>query len=177
MYFPKTLVLSVLAGAATASPFPGNRTYGCGEVSIYSTGLPSHHPLVIAQGADPNFVNSSIKENFAETLAAGYNFRIVLLGPEQPFQDILSDRMAGVQWTGSHIGFGVRGAPIENLTVQFADTIDLFRKKAPLAPTVFDYSPSSALWALQERFPITGNCADSPGEDLGLEVICDICDW
>lgn len=44
--------------------------------------------------------------------------------------------------------------------------VDLYRHRAPYAPMIFDHSPSSTLWAIQERFPLSSDCADSPGQDL-----------
>lgn len=46
------------------------------------------------------------------------------------------------------------------------DTIDLYRRKAPLVPIVFDHSPDSALWAIEEKWPLSSNCTNSPGKDL-----------
>lgn len=46
------------------------------------------------------------------------------------------------------------------------DTIDLYRRKAPLAPIVFDHSPDSALWAIEQKWPLSSNCTNSPGKDL-----------
>ena len=47
-----------------------------------------------------------------------------------------------------------------------ADTIDLYRHKAPFVPIVFDHSPDSALWAIQQKWPLSSNCSNSPGKDL-----------
>lgn len=46
------------------------------------------------------------------------------------------------------------------------DIISLYRKEATEAPIMFNYSPDSALWAIERSFPLSSNCTDSPGQDL-----------
>ncbi len=111
------------------------------------------------------------------------------MGPEQNMS-VLADQMAGINWDGTGVGYGVRGSNLANLTVRLggkqaskhrclispcqkwliiafpADIIDLYRHKAPLAPIVFDYSPNTAHWAILERLPLASNCSNSPGKDL-----------
>ncbi|KAF7561262.1 hypothetical protein G7046_g2880 [Stylonectria norvegica] len=164
-------------GSTSAVPKPWepqNKTYGCGEVSIFSTGLPANHPIVIAQGADPAVVSEEMHKDINKTLAAGYNFRVTLMGPEIGL-DKLADRMPGHDWDGTHIGFGVRGSSFQNVTIRLQDIVQLFREKTPVQPIVFDYSPTSALEMIQRAWPISEDCTDSPGKDLGLETFCDIC--
>ena len=52
------------------------------------------------------------------------------------------------------------------INASLIDIIDLYRYQAPMAPIVFDYSFVSGLWAIQEKFPLSSNCTDSPGKDL-----------
>lgn len=42
---------------------------------------------------------------------------VVLMGPEQPIS-VLSDQLEGINWDGTGVGFGVRGSPLQNLTVR-----------------------------------------------------------
>jgi hypothetical protein len=50
--------------------------------------------------------------------------------------------------------------------ILFADIIETYKERAPRAQTLFNYSPDTALWAIQRRFPLAGNCTTSPGKDL-----------
>ena len=53
------------------------------------------------------------------------------------------------------------------LTVSpWVDIIQLYRERAPRAPTVLDYSPGTGLWAVQNCFPLSGKCTNTPGKDL-----------
>ncbi|KIX09399.1 uncharacterized protein Z518_00478 [Rhinocladiella mackenziei CBS 650.93] len=147
---------------------------GCGEVDIIFTGLPPYHPLVIEQGFDPAVVDAALRGDAANILNAGYNLRVVLMGPEQPVS-VLASQVQGIHWDGTGVGYGVRGSRLENLTVRLEDIIQLYREKVPRAPTMFDHSPDSALWAIERRFPLSEDCTDAPGTDLGFEIFCDIC--
>jgi hypothetical protein len=108
-----TLFASVLA--LPPGPKPTAPT-GCGEVDVIFTGLPPSHPLVLAQGFDPALVNQLLRADAAQIAAAGYNVRVALFGPEQPVS-ILSDRMKGIKWEGTGVGFGVRGSNRTDLTI------------------------------------------------------------
>ena len=47
-----------------------------------------------------------------------------------------------------------------------------FREETPLhAPTVFDFDPNSASWALESQFPFVGDCSGTPGRDL-VSLFC-----
>jgi hypothetical protein len=111
------------------------------------------------------------------------------MGPEVP-TSTLEQKMRGTRWDGTGVGYGVRGARLPELTVRLEDVISLYREKTPNAPILFNYSPNSALWAIERRFPLAENCTGKPGRDLvsenddlsecadieqGFEVICDIC--
>ncbi|OCT54579.1 hypothetical protein CLCR_11449 [Cladophialophora carrionii] len=160
----KCILLFSLIGASV-SAFPASKLPGCGEVDIIFTGLPPYHPLVIQQGFNASAVDAGLRGDAADILKAGYNLRVILMGPEQNIS-VLANQTTGVRWDGTGIGYGVRGSHREDLTIRFADIIQLFRDKAPQAPILFDYSYVTALWAIQSRFPLSSNCTDSPGTDL-----------
>ncbi|EXJ63244.1 hypothetical protein A1O7_03691 [Cladophialophora yegresii CBS 114405] len=170
----KSILLFSLIGAAV-SAFPPSKLPGCGELDIIFTGLPPYHPLVIQQGFNASAVDAGLRHDAADIVKAGYNLRgVVLMGPEQDI-NVLAKQTNGVRWDGTGIGYGVRGSHLEDLTVRFGDIVQLYRDKAPQAPILFDYSPVTALWAIQRRFPLSSNCTKSPGKDLGFEVFCDVC--
>ena len=39
------------------------------------------------------------------------------MGPEQPISK-LGDQLRGINWDGMGVGYGVRGSPLENLTIR-----------------------------------------------------------
>ena len=106
-------------------------------------------------------------------LAAGYNSRVVLFGPEQPL-DVLVEQLNGIHWHGTGVGYGVRGSRLENVTIRFEEILDLYREVAPGAQVMFDHSPDSALWAVERYFPLAEDCTDSPGTDL-VSLLCSAC--
>lgn len=89
----------------------------------------------------------------------------VLIGPETPISK-LEERMQGIDWEVTGVGYGERGANTLELTVQFTETVNLFKKVSPDAPIVFNRSPNTTLEALARFAPITGDCAHAPGKDL-----------
>lgn len=112
---------------------------------------------------------------------------VVLMGPEQNVS-VLADQMTGVKWDGTGVGYGVRGSNLQDLTIRFegkpmsnrtgrastdlpSDIIQLYRQRAPVTPIMFNYSPFSALWAIQRHFPLSSNCTDTPGKDLVRMVL------
>jgi len=46
------------------------------------------------------------------------------------------------------------------------DIIQTYRDITPDAFIYFNYMPNTTLWAIQRRFPLSSDCADSPGKDL-----------
>ena len=92
----------------------------------------------------------------------------VLIGPETPISK-LEERMQGIDWEVTGVGYGERGANTSELTVQFTETVNLFKKVSPDAPIVFNRSPNTTLEALARFAPITGDCAHAPGKDLVSE--------
>jgi hypothetical protein len=115
---------------------------------------------------------------------------VVLMGPEKNIS-VLGDQVKGITWDGTGIGYGVRGSRRVDLTLRLqgkhdsrppkymqitrdtglterwlVDIIQLYRAQAPSAPILFDYSPDSALWAIQQQFPLSSNCTESPGKNL-----------
>ncbi|KAK5936858.1 hypothetical protein PMZ80_010977 [Knufia obscura] len=107
-----------LTSIATAASIPSTSP-GCGEVDVIFTGLPPYHPLVTSQGFNATEVDIGLRADAANIVKAGYNLRVVLMGPEQPL-DVLADQMTGVDWDVIGVGYGVRGSRLENVTIRFA---------------------------------------------------------
>lgn len=42
---------------------------------------------------------------------------VVLMGPEKPMS-VLEDQLKGINWDATGVGYGVRGSPVQNLTVR-----------------------------------------------------------
>ncbi|KAJ9612643.1 hypothetical protein H2200_004240 [Cladophialophora chaetospira] len=158
-------ILTLAVAATTASAFPSPKLPGCGEVDIIFTGLPPYHPLVAQQGFNSSAVDAGLRADAADIIKAGYNLRVVLMGPEQDIS-VLVNQTNGIRWDGTGVGYGVRGSRREDLTIRLGDIIQVFHERAPRAPTVFDYSFTTALWAIQTKFPLSSNCTNSPGKDL-----------
>ncbi|KAK4451172.1 hypothetical protein QBC34DRAFT_424044 [Podospora aff. communis PSN243] len=150
------------------------RKYNCNEVNIFFTGLSPAHPLVIREGFDPKMVDAYLRADAAKIIAAGYNLRFSLMGPEMGAK-ALGDSMNGVSWHGAGIGNGERSTILDELVVWFEDSLQVYRNRAPGSQLLFNKSANTTLWAIQRRFPLVGNCTNSPGTDLGFEVFCDIC--
>ncbi|KXH66376.1 hypothetical protein CSAL01_07259 [Colletotrichum salicis] len=94
----------------------GKCSSGCGKRNFIFTGLPWNHPAVAASGFTPQQVEAGIRADMAAIVKAGYNIKgSVLLGPEDSL-DFLSDQLKGVEWTGTGVGFGVRGNPSPVIT-------------------------------------------------------------
>ncbi|KAF2791646.1 hypothetical protein K505DRAFT_363639 [Melanomma pulvis-pyrius CBS 109.77] len=169
-----SLVSIALIGSAAALPpaLPTKKT-GCGEVNVVLTGLPPNHPTVIAQGYDPKAVDAGLKADGANVIKAGYNYMLVLLGPEVDEPATLGKKLEGTMWSVAATGFGVRGSNTTELTYHMEKTLQLFREKAPGAALAFNRSPVSTLEAIQRWAPLSSDCADSPGKDLGSETFCD----
>lgn len=119
---------------------------------------------------------------------------VVLMGPEKNVT-VLREQVRGTVWDGTGIGYGVRGSNRVDLTTRLqgkqkllkkrsskmqnrssvnsqwlfaslVEIVEVYREQAPLAPILFDYSPSTARWAIEQRFPLPSNCTDSPGKSL-----------
>ncbi|EXF78998.1 hypothetical protein CFIO01_13074 [Colletotrichum fioriniae PJ7] len=88
----------------------GKCSSGCGKRNFVFTGLPWDHPAVAASGFTPEQVEAGIRADMAAIVKAGYNIKAILLGPEDSL-DFLSDELKGMEWTGTGVGFGVRGNP------------------------------------------------------------------
>ncbi|KAK3368792.1 hypothetical protein B0H63DRAFT_529161 [Podospora didyma] len=167
-----------VGAAAAASRFAPYQTpkLACGSVNLLFTGLPAYHPLVTQQGFDPALIDAAVRADSASLLKAGYNVRVVLMGPEQNIS-VLANRIPGTNWNGVGVGNGVRSAGLPELIVRFEDILQLYHERVPRAPVLFNYISNSTLflWAAQRHFPLANNCTNSPGKDLGFEVYCDIC--
>ncbi|KAF6804837.1 hypothetical protein CSOJ01_09931 [Colletotrichum sojae] len=177
-----TLVLG-LAAIASASPdkggsdrggggggdrcgkVKGNCSPACGKYNFVFAGLPWNHPAIARSGFTPQQVEAGIRADIANITRAGYNIKAILLGPEDSL-DFITQELKGVDWTGTGVGFGIRGSPSPNITRQFTDIIQLFREEEPRSRILFNYSPVTSLWAIQQYFPLPTNCTDSPGKDL-----------
>ncbi|USW50530.1 hypothetical protein Slin15195_G038490 [Septoria linicola] len=174
--FASFAYLSLASAAVLESGYSKSTGYTknrCGKTDVFFTGLPPYHPLVIAQGYDPAKVEAALKADGANIRKAGYNLRTVLLGPEVPISK-LRERMKGITWEGTGVGFGERGSNSLELTVQFTKTVNTLKEVSPDAPIVFNRSPNTTLEALGRFVPILGNCDKTPGKDLGFEVYCDV---
>ncbi|CAG8954754.1 hypothetical protein HYFRA_00004679 [Hymenoscyphus fraxineus] len=165
-----SVVCVMSAAIERAAPPPMEA--GCGELNVIATGIPPFHPIVTQLGFDPKVVDAALRADAANITKLGYNLKVVLMGPEQDL-GVLKNKINGTQWQATGVGFGIRGAPREDTTIQFTDLINLYRSEVPNAPIVFDYSPTTMSWALQRAFRLPADC--QPGKDLGIEVICDIC--
>ncbi|KAF2665557.1 hypothetical protein BT63DRAFT_442934 [Microthyrium microscopicum] len=164
--------LLALVGNAFATAYPPKNA-ACAKLDIVFTGLPPYHPLVVQQGFNSSVIDATLRADAANIIKAGYNLRVVLMGPEQNLS-VLAGQMEGNHWDGTGIGYGVRGAHLPELTIRLEDIIKLYHSRAPNASLMFDYSSDSALWAIKRRVPLASNCTDSPGKDLGFNVFCDI---
>ncbi|EFQ36829.1 uncharacterized protein GLRG_11967, partial [Colletotrichum graminicola M1.001] len=139
----------------------------CGDYNFVFTGLPWNHPAIKASGFTPAQVEASIRADVKAIVNAGYNIKAVLVGPEDTLGDISSE-LKGVNWTGTGVGFGVRGNPSPVITRRLMDIIQLYRDEVPQARILFNYSPNSSLWAIQQYFPLPSSldCQCGPGKDL-----------
>lgn len=86
-------------------------------------------------------------------------FAVLFLGPETPYNELLADRMKGVDWDATAIGWGLRGANSTALTEEFSDAVNLLKDKEPDSPIVFNHSPTSTLEVLKIHAPIKEDCA------------------
>ncbi|KAK1976392.1 hypothetical protein LZ30DRAFT_603592 [Colletotrichum cereale] len=159
-------------------PGQGSRTgrKSCGDYNFVFTGLPWNHPAIKASGFTSQQVEAGIRADMKSIVDAGYNIKAVLVGPENSLDDISSE-LKGVDWTGTGVGFGVRGNPSPNITRRFMDIIQLYRDQVPYAPILFNYSPNSSVWAIQQYFPPPSSlgCQCGPGKDLGIAIHCSAC--
>ncbi|CEI65643.1 unnamed protein product [Fusarium venenatum] len=151
------LVLKILFVIATTFSV-AFAEYGCGEVNVVYIGLPGRHKYVKEQGADPILTEKQIADNIREMREAGYNVR---------------GNVEGVDWHAAGVGFGIRGSNISELTGLFEENLAIYREEAPDAKFVFNYSPISFLWSVQRYFPLSSDCKDHPGKDLGFITLCD----
>ncbi|KAI6361775.1 hypothetical protein MCOR25_006393 [Pyricularia grisea] len=154
----------------------------CGKLNFVFTGIPWNHPAIKASGRDPAMVEAAIKYDIQTIVQAGYNIKAILVGPEDPISDIAEelDNVPGVKdWTATGVGYGLRGSNATTLTLRFTDVIELFREKQPEAPILFNYSPVTSLWAIQQKFPLPAgtNCSaeGKPGKDYGIAIHCSAC--
>ncbi|KAF4952973.1 hypothetical protein FSARC_12512 [Fusarium sarcochroum] len=92
-------------------------------------------------------------------------------GPETDSSE-LRDNMKDVHWHAAGIGFGVRGSNIPDVISLFEETINIYRKEAPDAKFFFNYNPLTFLWSVKRYFPLSSDCKDEPGKDLGYITIC-----
>ncbi|KAK3989401.1 hypothetical protein QBC44DRAFT_370142 [Cladorrhinum sp. PSN332] len=182
--------LATVVGTALASVIPRKdadanspaNPVACGVASFVLTGIPPRHPLVTKEGFDPDVVDQALRADLDTITQAGYNVRIVLFGPEEPLST-LAKNMNDLKWDGAGVGYGVRAASDDEMTIRFEDIIGLYRKRVPRGPVMFNSSPTSGfLPAIQRRFPLTTGCSHAPGRNLhlliyGYVVICsnDVC--
>ncbi|KAI6770727.1 hypothetical protein HG531_009582 [Fusarium graminearum] len=146
--------------------------YGCGEVNVVYTGLPGRHKYVKEQGGDPDVTEKNIEDYTREMREAGYNVRGIWRGPEIEGSEF-AENVKGVDWHAAGVGFGVRGSNMTDLTGLFEENLAIYREEAPDAKFVFNYNPRSFLWSVKRYFPISTDCKDHPGKDLGFITLCD----
>ncbi|EQB51122.1 hypothetical protein CGLO_09367 [Colletotrichum gloeosporioides Cg-14] len=156
------------------APVKGNCSPACGKYNFVFAGLPWNHPAIAASGFTPQQVEAGIRQDMAAIVKAGYNIKAVLFGPEDSL-DFLSSELKGVDWTAVGVGFGIRGSPSPNITRRFMDIIQLYRDETPRERILFNYSPVTSLWAIQQYFPLPMNCTDNMGKDLGIAIKCSAC--
>ncbi|OHF04619.1 hypothetical protein CORC01_00090 [Colletotrichum orchidophilum] len=174
---PVNLDIVPLIGPRSNSPDQsgkGKCSSSCGKQNFVFTGLPWNHPAVVTSGFTPQQVEAGIRADMAAITKAGYNIKAVLLGPEDSL-DSLSDELKGVDWTGTGVGFGVRGSPSPVITRRLMDTVQLYRDEVPRARILFNYSPVTSLWAIQQYFPLSSECSKTNGTDLGIAIRCRAC--
>jgi hypothetical protein len=75
-----TNIVSLIAGMPTFTSKPATTATPVisalgeyGEVNIFYTGFPPHHPLVEAQGWDPIRVDIGLRNDTLNLISAGYN--------------------------------------------------------------------------------------------------------
>ena len=117
-------------------------------------------------------------------LAAGYNLRVVLMGPEQNISTFASfatvpETVDGKlrPWDGTGVGFGIRGSASPVVTMWFEQIIQTYRTKAETAPIMFNFTSSTALWAIMRNFPVPAEgCTGKEGRNLvsGGSVSCSV---
>ncbi|KAK0721777.1 hypothetical protein B0T26DRAFT_600207, partial [Lasiosphaeria miniovina] len=128
------------------------------------SGLPAFHPLVRdIPGLDPKVVDAALKAEAAGIRNAGYNLRVVYMGPEQN-SSILANRLADGRWDGVGVGAGIRVTTKPEATVYLEKIFQLFSDRAHLAQIFLNYNANSTLSALQRHFPISG--CTKPGKNL-----------
>ncbi|KAH7222514.1 uncharacterized protein BKA55DRAFT_584629 [Fusarium redolens] len=103
----------------------------------------------------------------SSTIRASYGKRDTIPGSE------MNKHMKDVLWHVAGIGFGVRGSQISDVITLFEETLDIYREEAPNAKFVFNYNPLTFLWSVKRYFPLSSDCKDQPGKDLGYITICD----
>ncbi|KXH31008.1 hypothetical protein CSIM01_13715 [Colletotrichum simmondsii] len=112
---PTSSDAATLLAPRSGSSKTGKCSPGCGKQNFVFTGLPWNHPAVAASGFTPKQVEAGIRADMAAIIKAGYNIKAVLLGPEDGL-DFLSEELKGIDWTGTGVGFGVRGNPTPVIT-------------------------------------------------------------
>ncbi|KAI1325150.1 hypothetical protein F5Y16DRAFT_378959 [Xylariaceae sp. FL0255] len=166
---PATFVIPT----STAAP---SRIGECGKVDVFYTGFTPYHPMVAAQGWDLDRVAIGIRNDTLSLVEAGYNVHAVWAGTEIPIST-LEERLdqTNVEFDLLGIGWGVRGAQIPIIVERFEDLIDMYHRKRPDVPIVFNYSPESFLWSVAHRIPMGEDCKalQKPGTLYGYEEICD----
>ncbi|KAK1712254.1 uncharacterized protein BDZ83DRAFT_723678 [Colletotrichum acutatum] len=163
-----------LVASRSGSFKAGKCSSGCGKRNFVFTGLPWNHPAVAASGFTPKQVEAGIRTDMAAIIKAGYNIKAVLLGPEDGL-DFLSEELQGIDWTGTGVGFGVRGSPTPVITRRLMDAVQLYRDEVPRARILFNYSPVTSLWAIQQYYPLSPECSNTNGTDLGIAIRCRAC--
>ncbi|KAF4815791.1 hypothetical protein CGCTS75_v012895 [Colletotrichum tropicale] len=171
----------VAAGCALTAPnasdpiptpkitFPTNAT--CGEVNVFYTGLTAYHPLVLSRGFDPVQTDIALRNDTANLVKAGFNVYVLFQGPDQPASNI-ADRMEGRRWGVTGVGWGIRNSTMLELVNRFEENINQYREAEPLAPLVFNWSPTSLAESVTRHVPLRDDCTGKPGTLYAYEENC-----
>ncbi|KAF5502048.1 hypothetical protein CGCA056_v013866 [Colletotrichum aenigma] len=135
--------------------FPTNAT--CGEVNVFYTGLTAYHPLVLSRGFDPVQTDIALRNDTANLVKAGFN---------------VYDRMKGKRWGVTGVGWGIRNSTMLELVNHFEENINQYREAEPLAPLVFNWSPTSLAESVTRHVPLRDDCTGKPGTLYAYEENC-----
>ncbi|KAI1357712.1 hypothetical protein F5Y08DRAFT_351852 [Xylaria arbuscula] len=174
-----TLLAAIPTPTTTVIPTSSTepiRVGECGQVDVFYTGFPPYHPLVGAQGWDMDRVAIGIRDDTVGLVEAGYNVHVVWAGPEVSITT-LEERLdqKHVEFDLMGIGPGMRGAKLPIVIERFEDLIDMYKRRRPETPIVFNYNPESFLWSVEHRIPMREDChgLKKYGQLYGYEEICD----
>lgn len=124
--------------------------------SVLIVGLPFENPTIPEDVKVT--IRTSIEKLNTNMIAAGYNYKTLLTGPDgfEPTSDstvsIIVDTLQKTKWDVVVIGFGVRAKP--ELTLFFERLVNAIREHAPQAKMGFSTLPEEALDAAKRLAPM-----------------------